>query len=81
MWDGAGETEYLPRNAGLVPPSSAFSLNGTPKFLAEVVGGGKHGWLIKAIQPLKSGKSMSSVIPRTCACLGVRALETSLKEQ
>jgi hypothetical protein len=58
MWDSAGETEYLPRlvDAGLVPPSSAFSLNGTPKFLAGVVRGEKHGWSI-AIQPLNQGKA------------------------
>ena len=42
--------------SGLVPPSSAFSLNGTPKFLAGVVRGEKHGWSI-AIQPLNQGKA------------------------
>jgi hypothetical protein len=57
MWDGAGETEYLPK-VGYGPGATVvgFSLNGTPKFLAGVVRGEKHGWSI-AIQPLNQGKA------------------------
>jgi small subunit ribosomal protein S12 len=82
MRDGAGETEYLPRlvSLGLVPPSSAFCVNGTPKFLAGVVRGETYGWSI-AIQPLNQGKAWAAFFRKRARDLARARGKTWPKEQ